>query len=86
MISLPVIAQVVSGPIVWRKLVVALRLRFSTIKQDYEGMDAGEGHSPSVSPLSMDVKLSLIAKQTLPRRRGHQATSSLKILSQSVRV
>lgn len=29
MISLPVIVKVVSGPIVWRKLVVALRLRFS---------------------------------------------------------
>lgn len=53
MISLPVIVKVVSGPIVWRKLVVALRLRFPTIKKDYEGMDAGEGHSPSVSPLSL---------------------------------
>lgn len=43
MISLPVIVKVVSGPIVWRKLVVALRLRFPTIKKDGEGMDAGEG-------------------------------------------
>jgi hypothetical protein len=85
MISLPVIVQVVSGPIVWRKLVVALRLRFPTIKQEYEGMDAGEGHSPSVSPLSMDVKLSLIAKPCQDGE-GHQAPSSLKILSQSVRV
>jgi hypothetical protein len=77
MISLRVIVQVVSGPIVWRKLVVALRLRFPTIKQDYEGMDAGEGHSPSVFPLSMD------AESHCHDGEGHQAPSSLKILSQS---
>lgn len=75
MISLRVIVQVVSGPIVWRKLVVALRLRFPTIKQDYEG--AGEGHSPSVFPLSMD------AESHCHDGEGHQAPSSLKILSQS---
>ncbi|GAB2236442.1 hypothetical protein Droror1_Dr00028085 [Drosera rotundifolia] len=56
---------VVSGPIVWRKLVVALRLRFPTTKQDYERMDVIY-NQPSVSPLSMDVKLSRASGSELP--------------------
>ena len=69
MISLPVIVPVVSGPIVWRKLVVALRLRFPTTKQDYERMDAAD-LQPAFGLSAFDGCKTESHCQTLPRRRG----------------
>lgn len=70
MISLRVIVQVVSGPIVWRKLVVALRLRFPTIKQDYEGMDAGEGKIADFLRYRKAKGTGLIGLRSKPKKEG----------------